>query len=214
MSVALKPLPYAENALEPHMSLRTVQLHHGKHQKTYVDKLNALVAGSPLEKKALEDLVRDLAGQRGARPKQIFDNAGQVWNHQFFWESMRPPSAGRSKPDGRLAQMIDQSFGGLDGLKEQFVKAAVAQFGSGWTWLVAEGGRLAILSTANAMSPMAEDKLALIGCDVWEHAYYLDFQNRRDSFVASFLDHLVSWDAAAQRLAGHGAEEALRIMRA
>jgi Fe-Mn family superoxide dismutase len=213
MTFQLKPLPYAENALEPHMSARTLQFHYGKHHKTYVDKLNELVANTPLEKKSLYDLVRDLAGQRGARPKKIFNNAGQVWNHDFFWESMTPKGGG-GQPNGELAHLIETSFGGYDAFKDLFKKTAMDQFGSGWVWLTAEGDRLQVVSTANAMSPMAEGKVTLIGCDVWEHAYYLDFQNRRDSFVDSFLAHLVSWDAAAARLKGGEAKEAPHALRA
>ena len=212
MAFQLKSLPFAENALEPHMSARTLQFHYGKHHKAYVTKLNELVANTPLEKKSLYDLVRDLAGQRGARPKKIFNNAGQVWNHEFFWESMQPKGGGQ--PGGDLAHMIETSFGGYDAFKDLFKKTAVDQFGSGWVWLIVEGGRLAVVSTSNAMSPMAEDKLTLLGCDVWEHAYYLDYQNRRDEFVNVFLEHLVSWDAAAARLRGGEDKAALNVARA
>jgi Fe-Mn family superoxide dismutase len=214
MSFELKALPYAENALEPHISARTVQLHHGKHQKTYVTKLNELVVDTPLERKTLHDLVRDLAGQRGARPKKIFNNAGQVWNHEFFWESMAPSQSGGGQPGGDLAHLIETSFGGYDAFKELFKKTAVDQFGSGWVWLTVEAGRLAIVSTANAMSPMAEGKPTLLGCDVWEHAYYLDYQNRRDEFVTVFLDRLVNWNAAAERLRGSDDKESLQAVRA
>ena len=222
MSFELKPLPFAENALEPHMSARTLQFHYGKHHKAYVTKLNELVANTPLEKKTLYDLVRDLAGQRGARPKKIFNNAGQVWNHEFFWESMAPArqsgghggGQGGGQPDGELAHMIETSFGGYDAFKDLFKKTAMDQFGSGWVWLVADGGRLSVVGTANAMSPMAEDKVTLLGCDVWEHAYYLDYQNRRDEFVNVFLEHLVNWETAAQRLQGGERKESLRAVRA
>jgi Fe-Mn family superoxide dismutase len=212
MSFELKPLPYAENALEPHMSARTIQFHYGKHHRAYVDKLNELVANTPLANKSLEDLVRDLAGQRGARPKKIFNNAGQVWNHTFFWESMTPKGGGQ--PVGQLGHLLEVSFGGYDAFKDLFKKTAVDQFGSGWVWLISEGDRLAVVSTANAMSPMAEGKTTLLGCDVWEHAYYLDYQNRRDGFVETYLAHLVSWDAAVARLGGTEAKnETLRVAR-
>jgi Fe-Mn family superoxide dismutase len=212
MSFELKPLPYAENALEPHMSARTIQFHYGKHHRAYVDKLNELVANTPLANKSLEDLVRDLAGQRGARPKKIFNNAGQVWNHTFFWESMTPKGGGQ--PDGQLGHLLEVSFGGYDAFKDLFKKTAVDQFGSGWVWLISEGDRLAVVSTANAMSPMAEGKTTLLGCDVWEHAYYLDYQNRRDGFVETYLAHLVNWDAAVARLGGTEAKnETLRVAR-
>jgi Fe-Mn family superoxide dismutase len=212
MSYSLKPLPYPENALEPHMSARTIQFHHGKHHKAYVDKLNELVANTPLERKSLHDLVRDLAGQRGARPKKIFNNAGQVWNHEFFWESMTPNGGGQ--PSGDLAHLIETSFGGLDAFKELFRKTGVDQFGSGWVWLVADGNRLSVVSTANAMSPMAEGKTTLLGCDVWEHAYYLDYQNQRPHFIDVFLNNLASWEAAAQRLRGSDLKEPLQVARA
>jgi superoxide dismutase, Fe-Mn family len=212
MTFSLKPLPFAENALEPHMSARTIQFHYGKHHKSYVDKLNDLVANTPLEKKTLHDLVRDLAGQRGARPKKIFNNAGQVWNHDFFWESMTPGGGGQ--PQGDLVHLIDVSFGGYEGFVDLFKKTAVDQFGSGWVWLISEGNRLAVVSTSNAMSPMAEGKTTLIGCDVWEHAYYLDYQNRREGFVDVFLKNLVSWDSAAARLTGSEARELPTAARA
>ena len=212
MSFELKPLPYAENALEPHMSARTIQFHYGKHHRAYVDKLNELVANTPLASKRLEDLVRDLAGQRGARPKKIFNNAGQVWNHDFFWESMAAKGGGQ--PEGELGHLIEVSFGGYDAFKDLFKKTAVEQFGSGWVWLTAEGDRLSVVGTANAMSPMAEGKTTLMCCDIWEHAYYLDYQNRRDGFVTVFLEHLVNWDAAAARLRGGEAKtETLRVAR-
>jgi len=194
------------------LSARTLQFHHGKHHKTYVDKLNELVVNTPLEKKTLHDLVRDLNGQRGARPKKIFNNAGQVWNHDFFWESMIPN--GGAQPGGELAHLIETSFGGYEAFKDLFKKTAMEQFGSGWVWLTLEGDRLQIVGTANAQSPMAEGKVTLTCCDVWEHAYYLDFQNRRDSFVDTFLTHLVSWEAAAARLKGGEAAETPHALRA
>ena len=212
MSYSLKPLPYPENALEPHMSARTLQFHHGKHHKAYVDKLNDLVANTPLERKTLHDLVRDLAGQRGARPKKIFNNAGQVWNHEFFWESMTPNGGGQ--PSGQLAHLIETSFGGHDAFCDLFKKTGVEQFGSGWVWLISDGGRLAVVSTANAMSPMAEGRTTLIGCDVWEHAYYLDYQNRREGFIDVFLKNLVNWEAAAARLSGTEPQAAQKAARA
>jgi Fe-Mn family superoxide dismutase len=213
MAFQLKPLPYAEDALEPHMSAKTLQFHHGKHHKTYVDKLNELVANTPLEKKTLHDLVRDLNGQRGARPKKIFNNAGQVWNHDFFWESMTP-NGGGGQPNGDLAHLIETSFGGYDAFKDLFKKTAMEQFGSGWVWVTAEGDRLQIVSTANAQSPLAEGTVTLTCCDVWEHAYYLDFQNRRDSFVDTFLTHLINWDVAMTRLKGGETHEAPHALRA
>jgi Fe-Mn family superoxide dismutase len=205
MAFELKPLPYAEDALEPHMSARTVSIHYNKHHRGYVAKLNELVANTPLEKKTLEELIHDMAGQRGQRPKKIFNNAAQVWNHTFFWESMKPKAEGR--PNEQIAAMIDRSFGSYDEFKSLFKKTAVEQFGSGYVWLTQEGGRLEVSNAPNAMSPMAEGRNVLLGCDVWEHAYYLDFQNRRDGFVETFLDRLVDWNAVANRMG----EESVQI---
>ena len=199
MAFQLKPLPYAENALEPHMSARTLQFHHGKHQKTYVEKLNELVANTPLEKKSLHDLVRDLAGQRGARPKKIFNNAGQVWNHDFFWKSLTPKGGG--KPTGKLAEMIESSFGGYEEFKKAFADVGVKQFGSGWAWLCFEGGKLTLKKTANAESPILDPKVKpLLTIDVWEHAFYLDYQNKRPDFLAAVIDKLLNWRFAEDNL--------------
>jgi Fe-Mn family superoxide dismutase len=212
MAFELKPLPYAQDALEPHMSARTVDFHYNKHHRGYVNKLNELVANTPLERKSLEELIRDMAGQRGQRPKKIFNNAAQVWNHSFFWESMKPGTGGR--PTARLMPLIERTFGSYDEFKTIFKKSAVEQFGSGYVWLVQDGHRLEVSATANAMSPMAEGKTVLLGCDLWEHAYYLDFQNRRDGFVETFLDRLVDWETVANRMSDETAQTALRAMRA
>jgi Fe-Mn family superoxide dismutase len=212
MAFELKPLPYAQDALEPHMSARTVDFHYNKHHRGYVNKLNELVANTPLERKSLEELIRDMAGQRGQRPKKIFNNAAQVWNHTFFWESMKPGAGGR--PNARLMPLIDRSFGSYDEFKNLFKKSAVEQFGSGYVWLTQEGNRLEVSATANAMSPMAEGKNVLLGCDIWEHAYYLDFQNKRDGFVEAFLDRLVDWDAVSNRMSDETAQVTPRAMRA
>jgi Fe-Mn family superoxide dismutase len=213
MAFELKPLPYAENALEPHMSARTVNIHYNKHHRGYVNKLNELVANTPLEKKSLVELIHDMAGQRGQRPKKIFNNAAQVWNHTFFWESMKPKASAR--PNSRLQPLIDRSFGSYDEFKALFKKTALEQFGSGYVWLTQEGNRLEVSNAPNAMSPMAEGKTVVLGCDVWEHAYYLDFQNQRDAFVETFLDHLVDWDEVANRLGDEAPQTiAPRAMRA
>ena len=197
MAFQLKPLPYAENALEPHMSARTLQFHHGKHQKTYVEKLNELIANTPLEKKSLSDLVRDLAGQRGARPKKIFNNAGQVWNHDFYWRSLTPA---KTQASGQLDSAITAAFGSKDALIAQLAEAGKTQFGSGWAWLVSKGGKLAIEKTPNAETPMAKGVNCLLTVDVWEHAYYLDYQNARPKYLEAVLGKLLNWEFASENL--------------
>jgi len=197
MAISLPTLPYAENALEPHYSAKTISFHYGKHHKTYVDNLNKLIAGTPLESKSLEEIIMASAGD--SSKAGLFNNAAQVWNHTFFWNGMRAGGGGR--PKGDLAARIDSTFGGYEKFAEQFKAAAVGRFGSGWAWLVLDGGALKITSTANADTPMASKQTALLTVDVWEHAYYLDYQNRRPDFVQAFLDHLVNWDFVAAGLA-------------
>jgi len=196
MAFELPALPYAKNALEPHISERTMDFHHGRHHHAYVTNLNNLVKGSPAESQSLEELIK--ASYRDTSRTGVFNNAAQVWNHTFFWSSMKPHGGG--SPSGQVAQAIDRDCGGIDKFKEQFKAAAVGQFGSGWAWLVADGGKLKITATPNAVNPLSEGQTALLTCDVWEHAYYLDFQNRRPDFVQTFLDHLVNWDFVAQNL--------------
>ncbi|HYM02368.1 MAG TPA: superoxide dismutase [Stellaceae bacterium] len=200
MAFELPPLPYPKDGLEPHMSSRTLEFHHDKHHHAYVTTLNALVKDSPLARQSLEEIIRATA--KDESKAAIFNNAAQVWNHTFFWNSMRPRGGG--EPKGDLAKRIDQAFGSLDKFKEQFKQAATAQFGSGWAWLVADGGSLKIVKTPNAVNPLSQGETALLACDVWEHAYYLDFQNRRPDFVQAFLDHLVNWDFAAKNLSKAG----------
>jgi Fe-Mn family superoxide dismutase len=197
MAFELPPLPYAANALEPHMSANTFSFHHAKHHNAYVTNLNNLIKDTPLAEKSLEEIVKASAGD--ASKAGIFNNAAQVWNHTFFWNSMKPNGGGQ--PSGALAAKINETFGSFDKFKEEFKNAAVTQFGSGWAWLVVEGGKLKIVKTANADTPLAHGQTALITVDVWEHAYYLDFQNRRPDFVQTFLDHLANWDFAAANLA-------------
>jgi Fe-Mn family superoxide dismutase len=194
MAFELPPLPYAKNALEPHMSANTLDFHHGKHHQAYVTNLNNLTKDTPMASQSLEAIIR--ATYRDDAKIGIFNNAAQVWNHTFFWNSMKPGGGGA--PSGRLAAAIDSDLGGLAKFKDDFKAAAVAQFGSGWAWLVADNGKLKITRTANAVTPLAEGQTALLTCDVWEHAYYLDYQNRRPDFVQAFLDHLVNWDFAAK----------------
>ena len=197
MAVQLPSLPYAETALEPHYSAKTISFHYGKHHKAYVDNLNKLTAGTPLDGKSLEEMVAASAGD--ASRVGVFNNSAQVWNHTFFWSCMKPAGGGR--PAGEIAKRIDGAFGSYEKFAEQFKTAAVGRFGSGWGWLVLDGGALKIVSTANADTPMASKQTALLTVDVWEHAYYLDYQNRRPDFVQAFLDHLVNWDFVAANLA-------------
>lgn len=192
----LAPLPYADNALEPYISAKTISFHYGKHHQGYVDNLNKLVAGTPMATASLETIVQDTAGKEDKTA--VFNNAAQVWNHDFFWKSMKP--AGGGKPSGKLAEMIDKSFGSYETFAKEFQATGLAQFGSGWVWLVQDGETLKIVKTSNADTPAAHGQHALLTCDVWEHAYYLDYQNRRKDFVQTFLDDLVNWDFAASRL--------------
>lgn len=196
MPFTLPPLPYAENALEPVISARTMNFHYGKHHKAYVDALNKLTDGTEFADLPLVEVVRKTA----EKPERaaIFNNAGQAWNHAFFWESLVPN--GGDRPSGRIADMIERDLGGAEKFKTDFVAAAMAQFGSGWAWLVAENGRLAIKRTQNAQTPIAGTAAPLLTVDVWEHAYYLDYQNRRADFVAAVLDKLINWDRVNERL--------------
>jgi Fe-Mn family superoxide dismutase len=196
MTFELPSLPWAENALEPYTSARTISFHYGKHHKAYVDNLNKLVAGSDLENQSLEDIIRAVAND--SSKVGVFNNAAQVWNHTFFWRCMQPGGGG--KPGGEMAQRIEAAFGSYEKFAEQFKAAAVGRFGSGWAWLIDDGGTLKIISTPNADTPLAHNQKALLTVDVWEHAYYLDYQNRRPDFVQTFLDHLVNWEFVAQNL--------------
>lgn len=198
MAFELPPLPYSNSALEPHISAKTLDFHHGKHHSAYVSKTNELIDGSSLAAKTLEDIIIETFSD--STKSTVFNNAAQVWNHTFFWSCMKP--AGGGTPPADVAAALDSAFGSLDEFKEEFKNACTTQFGSGWGWLVADGGQVAIMKTPNAENPMAHGKKALLTCDVWEHAYYLDYQNRRPDFVQAFLDHLINWDFVAQNLAG------------
>jgi Fe-Mn family superoxide dismutase len=200
MAFELPPLPYPKNALAPHMSEQTFDFHYGRHHQAYVTNLNNLIKDSPLERQSLEDLIK--GSYKDTTKTGLFNNAAQVWNHTFFWNSMKPHGGGA--PGGNLAAAITRDCGGLDKFKEQFKATAVGQFGSGWAWLVADKGQLKIVGTPNAVTPLAEGQTALLTCDVWEHAYYLDYQNRRPDFVQAYLDHLANWDFSAQNLAKAG----------
>jgi superoxide dismutase, Fe-Mn family len=191
MAFELPPLPYPKDALAPLISAETFDYHHGKHHAAYVTNLNAAIKGTPNESKSLEDIILSSDGP-------LFNNSAQVWNHTFFWNSMKPQGGG--KPSGDLAAALDRDFGGFDKFREQFVQAAVKQFGSGWAWLVAEGGKLKITSTANADLPMKHKQTALFTVDVWEHAYYIDYRNARQKFVEAVVDSLANWDFVGENL--------------
>jgi Fe-Mn family superoxide dismutase len=196
MPFELPALPFARDALAPHISANTIDFHYGKHHQAYVTNLNNLTKDTPLASQSLEDVIRSSAGD--AAKVGIFNNAAQVWNHTFYWHCLKPGGGGT--PTGDVAAAIDQAFGSFDKFKEEFKAACVSQFGSGWGWLVAEGGMLKVTKTGNADLPMVHGQTALLTCDVWEHAYYLDYQNRRPDYVQTFLDHLVNWDFVAQNL--------------
>ena len=191
-------LPYAMNALDPHVSERTFEFHYGKHHATYVTNANNLIKDTPFAEKSLEGIIRATAGD--ASKAGLFNNAAQIWNHSFFWNSMAPNGGGQ--PGGDLGKRIDADFGSFDKFNEAFQAAAVTQFGSGWAWLVEDGGKLAIRQTANADTPLAHGQKALLTIDVWEHAYYLDYQNRRPDFAKAFVENLANWDLVEANLAG------------
>ncbi|HEX7043778.1 MAG TPA: superoxide dismutase [Burkholderiales bacterium] len=202
MSLTLPPLPYALDALEPYLSRRTLSVHHGNHHAGYVAKTASLVKGTKLETAPLEDIVRAAAGSEQNRA--LFNAAAQAWNHAFFWRSMRP--GGGKEATGAVAQLIEQSFGSQQAFRQQFVAAAGDHFGSGWVWLVLEAGRLRIITTGNADTPLTTAAHPLLTLDVWEHAYYLDYQHRRLDYIAAFLGNLVNWDFANERIAAAGGE--------
>lgn len=204
MPFSLPDLPYAANALEPHISANTLGFHHGKHHQAYVTNLNNLIKDTDLANASLEEIIQKSAGD--ASKAGIFNNAAQVWNHTFYWHSMKP--AGGGEPSGALAQQIAKDFGSLEAFKEQFKTAGATQFGSGWAWLVVEGSKLKVTKTPNADLPMVHNQTALLTMDVWEHAYYLDFQNRRPDYITTFLDKLVNWDFAAENFAKTGMAKA------
>ena len=183
-------LPYSESALEPHLSARSFSFHYGKHHKAYVDNLNKMIADSPDADKSLEDLITSSA--RKADRAGIFNNAAQVWNHTFYWNCMAPNGGGA--PTGAVASRINDDFGSYEDFAEQFKQAGITQFGSGWAWLVEKDGKLEIRKTANADLPLAHGSKAILTVDVWEHAYYIDFQNRRPDYLTTFLESLVNWD--------------------
>jgi len=192
----LPALPWQENALEPVISARTIGLHYGKHHAAYVKKLNELVAGTRYAELPLEQVIAATAGN--AETAKIFNNAAQTWNHTFFWDCLRPGGGGQ--PPRELARTLEQSFGDYSRFKEKFAQAAVDQFGSGWAWLVARGDKLEVISTSNAQTPIAMGATPILTIDVWEHAYYVDYENRRPDFVNAVIDKLLNWDFALQQL--------------
>jgi Fe-Mn family superoxide dismutase len=198
--IELPPLPYAQDALAPVISAETLSFHYGKHHKAYVDNLNKLVAGTDMSETPLEALIKSVAGKPDKAG--VFNNAAQVWNHTFFWNSMKPNGGGA--PAGAVAKAIDASFGSYENFKKEFSNAAMTQFGSGWAWLVADKGQLKIAKTPNAETPLTTGQSALLTVDVWEHAYYLDYQNRRADFVAAVIDKLLNWEFANSNLARAG----------
>ena len=192
----LPPLPYAENALDPVISATTLGFHYGKHHKGYVDTLNKLVADTEFAGLSLEQLINETAGK--ADRSAIFNSAAQTWNHTFYWRSLRAKGGGA--PPAALKQKIESSFGNLDACKKELATAATTQFGSGWAWLVLEGDKLKVVKTGNAETPLTKGAKPLLTIDVWEHAYYLDYQNRRADYVNAVLDKLINWQFAADNL--------------
>ncbi len=189
MTIKLPDLPYEKDALEPHISARTLEFHYGKHHQAYVNKLNALVPGTEFEGLSLEDIIMKANGG-------IFNNAAQIWNHTFYWHSMSPNGGG--EPTGELATALEKAFGSIDNFKEKFTEKALTQFGSGWAWLVKnKDGALEVVNTLNANNPLTDGKKPLLTCDVWEHAYYIDTRNDRGKYVSNFWQ-LVNWDFAAE----------------
>jgi len=192
MSFTLPELPYNMDALEPHISKETLEYHYGKHHQTYVTNLNKLVEGTDNANKSLEEII--LSSEGG-----LFNNAAQVWNHTFYWHSLAPNGGGA--PAGGLAAAIDKAFGSVDDFKKQFTDAAIGNFGSGWTWLVKSGDKLEIVNTDDADTPLTDNKTPLLTCDVWEHAYYIDYRNARPKYLEAYWN-LVNWDFAAQNMDG------------
>ncbi|HUH66728.1 MAG TPA: superoxide dismutase [Syntrophales bacterium] len=190
MAIQLPDLPYAKDGLAPLISANTMDFHHGKHHKAYVDNTNKLISGTDLADASLEAIIKKTVGD--AAKTGLFNNAAQVWNHSFYWKCMKPKGGG--KPTGKVADKINEAWGSFETFAEEFKNAGVTQFGSGWAWLVLEGGKLKVTKTANADTPIAHGVKPLLTVDVWEHAYYLDYQNRRPDYLATFVDKLINWD--------------------
>ena len=192
MAFELPPLPFAYDALAPHMSKETLEYHHDKHHKAYVDTANKLIEGTGLENKSLEDVV--IASAKDEKLKKLFNNVGQIWNHNAFWKSLKMDA----KVPAEIARRIDSDLGGMEKFKKDFVAEGLAQFGSGWVWLVSNNGKLEIMKTANADNPLTHGKSALMVSDVWEHAYYIDYRNARQKYLETFVEHLTNWDHVAE----------------
>jgi Fe-Mn family superoxide dismutase len=195
-SLVLPPLPFAQNALEPYISATTLSFHYGKHHKAYFDKTNALVESTPLKGKSLDDIVKGAA--KNKQLGKLFNNSAQAWNHNFYWQSMKPKGGGA--PTGELAQRIDKDFGSYEAFKTQFTTAGVDHFSNGWVWLVLEKNKLKIIDTHDADTPVVHGLKPLAVSDVWEHAYYLDYKNARKDYLAAFVDHLLNWDFVSKNL--------------
>ncbi len=193
----LSLLPFDKSALEPHISANTLDFHYGKHHQAYVDNLNKLIIGTEFETEELETIVKKTFGN--SNQAAIFNNAAQIYNHDFFWKSLKPTS-GQEMPTGKLLNLINKSFGDLDNFFSEFKSVALGQFGSGWAWLIIEGESLKIIKTANADTPIAHNQKPLLVVDVWEHAYYLDYQNRRADFIDGVLRNLLNWEFAESKL--------------
>ena len=198
MAIELPDLPFPKDALEPHISARTLEFHHGKHHNAYVVNANKLIAGTDLETDELEEIIQQVAGDESKIG--IFNNASQAWNHAFYWKCIKPGGGGL--PTGAISNKINDVFGSFEKFAEEFKKAGATQFGSGWTWLVLDGETLKIHKTLNADSPLIYGCEPLLTVDVWEHAYYLDYQNRRPDYLTAFVDHLINWDFVNSRLTG------------
>ncbi|MBE9115885.1 superoxide dismutase [Lusitaniella coriacea LEGE 07157] len=196
MSYELPSLPYAYDALDPHISKQTLEFHHDKHHASYVKKYNDAVEGTDMASKSIEEVIKATADNPDK--SGIFNNAAQAWNHTFYWNSMKPKGGGT--PTGALADKINSDFGSFDKFVEAFKKAGSSQFGSGWAWLVLDGGTLKVTKTLNAGNPITSGQTPLLTMDVWEHAYYLDYQNKRPDYIDSYINNLVNWDFAAQNL--------------
>ena len=203
MAFTLPKLPYGYDALSPHMSADTLKFHHDKHHKAYVDKLNKAIEGTPYADLALGEIIQ----KSWKKDPEIFNNGAQHWNHSFFWQCLTPDGSGA--PSGELKRQIDKDFGGLAAFQKEFADKAAKQFGSGWAWLVLDGNQLKVVTTSNAELPMLHGQQALLTCDVWEHAYYLDYQNERPKFLDAFLKKLANWKFAAERFELRGEGDAL-----
>ena len=196
MTFELPSLPYASDALAPYMSAETLDFHHGKHHQTYVTNLNNLVKDSDMQDASLEDIV--IKSSKDASMAGIFNNAGQHWNHILFWQCMKPNGGGAMPSE--LENRINSDFGSVDQFKEAFVQAGTTQFGSGWAWLAIDNGKLVVTKSANASNPLVEGMKPILGCDVWEHSYYIDYRNKRPDYLKAFLDNLVNWEFVSSHL--------------